>query len=387
MHICAPTPVPSASDRVCSTPRRLDPEFHPGAGPNAAVECLSIQDDGRILLAGPFTSINGQPKSGLARLHADGTLDRAFTVTLKGRLRNAQATSLAVQADGRILVAGAFTRVNGARRGRLARLFPDGSLDRTFLEDLPGATGWVRDVRPQADGTILVGGRLTRMNGHPCLGIARLGNDGALDPQFVPSSTGLKQAEAKAIAVQRDGRILIGGRFISQYGTVLHLLRLRADGSPDTTFLERSMGPNADVGLIQVQQDGRIVIGGLFTSLDGVARTKLARLHPDGKLDATFTSPLGPQDILCCLAPLRSNALIVGGRFHFSGNEQANAIALLNADGTVESSFSTMFMPTSYRFWVFALALQPDGRLIVGGSFREVNGVRRRNIARLLLQV
>jgi uncharacterized delta-60 repeat protein len=93
------------------------------------VYSVALQPDGRVLIAGLFSSVNGTAREMIARLNADGTLDATFqNVSLDDAIR-----VVAVEQDGRVLVGGDFTEVNGVPRGRVARLNADGSLDTTFM--------------------------------------------------------------------------------------------------------------------------------------------------------------------------------------------------------------------------------------------------------------
>jgi len=155
-------------------------------------------------MGGRFSFYGGQPCYRLARLNADGSLDSTFnpSVTSAG----AEVNSLAVQADGRILVGGTFNELNGKRREYIGRLHPDGTLDEDFN---PGADLWIKCVAVQADGKILVGGEFTTLGGQPRSHIGRLNPDGSLDHAFNPGAN----VAVECLAVQIDGKILAGGRF------------------------------------------------------------------------------------------------------------------------------------------------------------------------------
>src|SRR5262249_40131529 len=153
-----------------------------------------------------FTQFDGRPATYLVRLNADGTRDLGFApAAINNELRG-----LAVQPDGRIVVGGRFTGVGGAGRGRVARLNADGSLDATF-DPGSGANDGVRALVLQPDGRVLIAGQFTSVNGTPRNRIARLNADGSLDPTFDPG-TGA-DAQVRTLALQSDGRVLAGGEF------------------------------------------------------------------------------------------------------------------------------------------------------------------------------
>ena len=182
----------------------MDPEFNPD--PNSTVSSLALQADGQILVSGVFTTLGGQPRAHLARLNADGTLDAGFNPAA-----NSSVYSLAVQADGSILVGGAFTTLGGQARSRLARLNADGTLDPSFS---PGADGSVYSLAVQADGKILAAGSFTTLGGEPRSYVGRLNADGTVDPAFPPALNNF----VYALAVQADGKTVLGGAFTTLGG-------------------------------------------------------------------------------------------------------------------------------------------------------------------------
>ena len=168
---------------------------------------------------------------------------------------------------------GSFTTLGGQPRTNLARLNPNGTLDTGFN---PGANGGVSSLAVQADGKILVGGNFIVLGGQTRHFIGRLNADGTLDDTFNPNAI----ADVYAFALQTDGKILAGGRFTTiGWQTRNHIARLNADGTLDSGF---NPGANADVFSLALQVDGKILIGGGFTNLAGQARTYLGRLTATG---------------------------------------------------------------------------------------------------------
>ena len=242
----------------------VDSGFNPGA--NGRVYSLAVQADGRILVGGEFTTLGGQTRNYIGRLNADGSLDSGFNPGA-----DSYVNSLAVQADGRILVGGKFWNLGGQQHWYLGRLNADGTLDS-------GLSGWgegsdsynhVRSLAVQADGRVLVGGRLGA-------NLRRLNMDGTLDYGFNPGAIGY----VDSLAVQADGKILVGGEFGTLGGQTRNLIgRLNVDVTLDTGFNPSVGGayPYA-VNSMAVQADGKILVGGLFTTLGGQPRTNIARI-------------------------------------------------------------------------------------------------------------
>ena len=261
----------------------LDTGFDPNA--NNTVNGLAVQADGKILLVGSFDTVGGTTRNNIARLNSDGTLDTAFDPNANGEVK-----SVAVQADGKILLGGFFNNVGGTARNNIARLNSNGSFDTGFD---PNANSVVSSVAVQADGKILLGGSFTTLqpNGAPSAttrnSIARLNSDGSLDTGFDPNA----DSDVYSVAVQADGEILIGGHFITLQpnGAASPRRAERLRGSTATAASTLPLIPNADsdVFSVAVQADGKILLGGFFTSLQPngapspTTRNKMARLNND----------------------------------------------------------------------------------------------------------
>ena len=367
----------------------LDAGYDPK--PNGIVLALAMHVQGKLVVGGGFTSL--QPASDpavitrnrIARLNANGTVDSEFNPDA-----NNGVTSLAVQRDGKIVLGGYFTTLqpvgdaSPATRQRLARLNVDGTLDSEFN---PRANGSVLAVAVQPDGGLLVGGSFTSVwgRGSETLTrsyVARFSADGSLDTNFAPSVNGV----VDAFGFQSDGKIVIGGYFtraIPRDGLTAvvrnRLARLNADGSLDTDFQLEAGGR---VLVSATQADGRVVIGGTFTSVGGATHNYLARLSADGTVDPTYNPSLNGR--VSTLAIQSDNKVIVGGTFTSVTGEPRNFIARLNPSGSIDSEFNPIVDGP-----VGVILLQPDNRILVGGTFNNVIPARasastpRSNLLRL----
>ena len=268
----------------------LDPSFDPNVTATE-VFATAVQPDGKILLGGDFTAVSGQPRGNLARLNADGTLENT-TGFNNGTGVNARVSSIAVRGDGRILIAGDFTSVNGQARSRVALLNADGSVAELAVFDPgTGANGRVRSLLPQSDGRLLLTGEFTMMNGQTRNRIARLHPTGALESTATfDAGTGANSVVYGA-AVQPDGRIVLWGGFTTVNGqTRTRIARLSASGAVESTAtFNAGTGANELVFSAAVQPDGRIILGGFFTSINGQTRNYIARLLNDGTLEGSAT--------------------------------------------------------------------------------------------------
>ncbi|QBB69066.1 hypothetical protein ELE36_00980 [Pseudolysobacter antarcticus] len=360
--------------------------FDPNA--NNPVSALVVQPDGKTLVGGDFTMIDGQTRNHLARLNVDGSLDASFAATDV----DSTVDVIAVQADGRIVIGGTFNQVGAYIRHRIARLNADGSVDAAFD---PNANSYVYALAQQPDGKLVVGGQFTSLspNGSGAMtrnNIARLNIDGTIDTAFNPNAN----AAVDALALQPDGKLLLGGNFTSLSpnggGAIArnHIARLNTDGNVDTAF-----DPNASntVTALALQPDGKLVLGGFFTSLSPnggatTSRSRIARVNADGSLDTAFNP--SANSFVSALALQPDGKLLLGGFFtSFSPNGGAaitrNYVARLNTNGSVDTTFD----PNANNA-VLALAPQSDGRLLLGGNFTSLspNGggtITRNRIARL----
>ena len=353
----------------------LDASFNPGTGANNDVRTISLQPDGKILIGGAFTSYNGTARNYLARLNADGSLDATFN---PGTGANGFVYALALQPAGKVLIGGDFSSYNGTARSRIARLNVDAVLDASFNPGF-GANGTVLALAQQADGKILIGGAFTSYNGTARNRVARLNADGMLDASFNPG-TGAN-LDVVALVLQPDGKILIGGTFNSYNGTVRNnIARLNTDGTLDASFNPGSGVNGGSVLAFALQTDGKILIGGFFTSYNGTARNYIARLNSDGTLDASFNPGTGADGDVFALALQPDGKILIGGNFTSYNGTARNFIARLNANGTLDASFNPGIGANNP---VYALALQPDGKILIGGEFSSYNGTARNYVARL----
>jgi len=352
----------------------LDDTFKPGTGASSAVYAMAIQPDGKVLIGG---------YNKIARLNADGTLDTAFAPSIS-LYDSVYTDSLVLRPDGNILIGGDFSKVNGISRNGIARLNSDGSLDMSFNPGT-GASSDVGSVALQPDGKVLIGGNFYSVNGTSRYGIARLNSDGSLDENFNPGK-GVYSLSVNAVALQSDGKILIGGDFTSVNDVSRNrIARLNADGTLDMTF-DPGWGANDKVFSIAVQPDGKILIAGEFTGVNAINRGYLARLNADGSLDETFNTESGTDKEIFSVALQSDGKILIGGKFTAFKGKDRKGIARLHPDGTLDTSFdpgSGIVLDYSVPS-VYAIALQSDKKFLIGGYFSTFNDTPRKNIARIM---
>jgi len=370
----------------------LDEAFDPGAGVEDAfgiVRDLAPLPDGGVVVAGLFTKFDGQSRPGLVRLDAEGTVVSEFDPDLDWSQGLVSVELVRRQEDGLLLVAGRFDQLGGQTLFGLARLRETGVPDPSFEGE-----GWgdavvdaVRDLVVQPDGRIVVTGDFDRFGESLHPGIARIEASGAPDETFDPGpglqTAGRSAGVGMAVAVQADGRILVAGQF-TQIGTeVRHNLgRLHSDGSadPDYSDSERIVERVGSVNAITVQEDGRILVGGDFERVDGQPRQALARILPHGALDESFDAHVSQDGLVNAIVLEPRGEVIVGGRFATVQAKSRSNLVRLTANSQLDATFDPGLGPNGE---VYCLALQPDGHILVGGLFDEVNGMPRFRLARL----
>ena len=206
----------------------------------------------------------------------EGSLDMTFNPPDTGFVDGANENVWAIiqQPDGKLIIVGAFTTYNAMSANRMARLNIDGSLDTSF-DPGTGANGIVRTCVLQTDGKIVIGGDFTSYNGTARIRVARLNADGSLDMGFDPGAGASNSVYTSAI--QPDGKIVIGGGFVNFQGTARsYIARINSDGNLDTTF-NPGTGANGIIYSLVVEPEGKIVIGGGFTSYNGTVRRLIGR--------------------------------------------------------------------------------------------------------------
>jgi uncharacterized delta-60 repeat protein len=360
----------------------LHPSFDTVPALNGPVTGAVEQIDGGIVVVGSFTEVYGTARGRIARFHADGSLDSSFMDNLAGA--NGHVRAVALQGDGKIVIGGNFTEVNGTPRQRIARLNADGSLDATFGGEETGIPGgFVLALALQPDGRILLGGDFDTVAGQPRRGIARLNTDGTLDAAFGQGLTGT-DGSVLTIALESGGQILIGGTFTTVHGSPRNrIARLWSWGGLAGTFSVSGStgGANRTVRAITVQPDGKILIGGSFTTFEGHPRNGIIRLNPSHTIDLSFQASIPTVDQFSggphAIALQADGRILVGGLFTGVNGQERNRIARLHTDGSLDHSVGGTDQI------IFSVVVQRDGNILIAGGFTVVNGVPRDKVARL----
>jgi uncharacterized delta-60 repeat protein len=351
----------------------LDTSFDPGTGADSQVWTLALQGDGKVLIGGWFTNYNGVSQRYLARLTASGALDPAFVT---GNGPGYLVTCIAVQPDGKILIGGAFSDYDGTGRKGIARLTSNGALDATFDPGVgPNGTPYALCVLP--DGKIMVGGDFSTWNGVSYGGVARLNTDGTLDGTLIEG--GGANSMVFSIIRLKSGKILLGGNFWEYNGDFhAYLVRINDDGTADTAF-------DSGYGAYYVRDtaecpDGKIIVVGSYTQYDHVGRNNICRINADGTLDAAFDPGSGTDGPIYDAVLQDNGRILIGGNFSTYNDTPRSHLARVNPDGGLDTTFDP---GTGVNNEINRLALQPNGKILIGGQFTDYAGTGRNRVARV----
>ncbi len=382
-----------ASQSFAQPDGSLDLSFNPDSGFDNAVTSIAIQPDGKVIAVGHFSEYNGVVRQGIARLNTDGSLDLTFdpgSGFVDGGNGGILVESVVLQPDGKIVVGGAFTEFNGIGLNSIARLNSDGSIDPTFqigngIDGIDGFAGTVRAIAIQADGNIIAAGYFDGYDVEERHSIVRINEFGSIDNTFYPNPNPLYLGQIYTLALQSDGKIIVGGWFSNFEESLSEsLVRLNPDGSLDGNF-QSGTGVNAyGVEDIEIQPDGKILIAGQFEEVDGQQHFTVARLHPNGSVDNSFSLDPDFNWYASLSLALQPDGKIIMGCWlstWFNADTMVVSIVRLESNGTIDNAFVPGIGINGG--WIDDVELQSDGKIIVAGTFLEFDGISRNSIARL----
>ncbi|HEX8312697.1 MAG TPA: hypothetical protein VF614_15350 [Chthoniobacteraceae bacterium] len=399
----------------------LDRGFAVSAGFGQQVDeapaSVVIQTDLKIVVGGFFGFFEGTSRQGILRLNADGTIDTAYNPGAQlQRVNDASVfiRQIALQPDGKIIAAGSFRYVgaDGVSRYNLVRFNANGTLDATFKPQ--AAVGFrVEALGVAAAGQIVLSYTEYSPEFIPTFGVIRLLSSGALDTSFddgagatqfyVQSgeSAGADHPMAPtALAVQPDGSVIVGGIFDKFNGVArAGLARLMPTGAVDPNFVpagfryvfnlqDEQRNHSAVLSTLRIV-DGKVLVSGDFThvgSPEGPARRGLARLNGNGTLDESFDSaggfgPSFPQ-VLGVSVRAGTGEIVAAGGFSLVGSVKVPGVVQLTSSGSVDAAFVAQ-MQQGFAKPVLVLAMQEDGKVLVGESYTRTDEVVRPGLSRL----
>lgn len=359
-----PTPTPSPTPIPCF---ELGTGFAVTGGQSAAP--FTIQGiNNAIYFGGNFATYNGVLQPQLVKTLNTGAIDPSFVLPFQFGFAGSVSEILPLS-NGQVYVAGAQMDFGGYFN--LVRLNSDGSIDYSLPEVsyLPVGSKNVLIVQP--DNKLIVGGSFTSYSGVSANRIVRINTDGTRDNSFI-IGTGFNNT-VNTGALQNDGKIIIGGAFTSYSGiSSPFIIRLNSDGSKDNTF-NIGTGLGGTVSDLVIQPDGKIIVVGAFTTYNTTTPVgRIVRLNSDGSLDNTFNTGTGFNLIASEILLQNDGKMIIIGNFGSYNGTSAQRIIGLNSDGSVNTSFNTGL---GFDSTPSVIASMSNGRIILAGAFTTYNNV------------
>lgn len=364
------------------------------AGANSQVYASVLQADGKLIIVGSFTAVNGVSRKRIARLNTDGSLDTGFLPTLNQGPNNT-VHCVAILADQRIVIGGEFTSftkadgVTNVPMSRLLLLDANGSIDTADSWANPAVNSTVYAVVAQADNNIVLGGSFTSVNATSRRRLARVNTSGTLDGTYGTTTNGPSDTVVSILLIQtapNTGSCMIGGNFTTVNGLAHHrLARVDTSGLADPAFVDPVL--NSTVWALcedTVTTPGLIFAGGNFTLANATARQRIACFTDLGALDTFAAATEFVGGTVQAIKMDTAGDLIVGGLFtSYNSTVQHYASKLQGSGGSrgqLDASWGDVNVGAG---GVYTVSIQTDGKILIAGNFVAVQSTPRGRVARL----
>ena len=387
-----PTPTPTATSTSTPTPTpSATPTLTPTAttpAPTPTSTTISLPD--AYFVGGTFTTYSGLTRNRAVALNPDGTEYSSFYSAL-GTGFDFGVYDIKRQADNKLVISGAFTTLDGNASSGIIRLNTDFSIDTTFSTNIgTGANSIVESIMIQSDGKIVCVGAFSDFNGVSVGRIIRLNTDGTEDTTFTTNVGTASGSALYDVKIQNDGKIIVAGAFTTWNGNARNrLVRLNTDGTEDTAFYTNlGTGFGLQVRSTEIQSDGKIIAVGQFTTFNGNTRNRVVRLNSDGTEDTSFYTLLGTafnNAMYGIKIQQDDKILLAGSNSQFNGTGFPRFVRLYK-NGTLDSVFQNTLLPTSFNNTIIpqnSVLVQNDTDIIVSGLFTTFKGSTRNRILRL----
>jgi uncharacterized delta-60 repeat protein len=365
---------------------------------DGSINTVAVQSDDKIIVGGVFTNYAGTSgRDRLVRLNSNGTVDSSFCANASdsSKINNA-INAIAVQSDGKILVGGNFSNYAGTSgRDKLIRLNSDGTLDTTFCTNAVDSSkfnGNINSIAIQSDGKILIGGSFTNYAGTSGRNsLVRLNSDGTVDAAFCTNASDSNKfnTTVRAVVLDSSGIIYVGGGFTTYAGNSgrNYLISLNSDGTWNSLFNVDSKF-SGNVRALCVDAANFVLVGGEFTNYDSISgRDRLVRLSGGGTVDAAFCGYASDSSkfnaSIDTIFVQTDNTIVIGGMFtNYSTVSGRSRLVRLNADGSTDVDFcSNASDGNQFNDGVKTVKSQSTGTLVVCGSFTNYENEYNRFIA------
>ncbi len=347
--------------------------FDASLGGQAKINAIEFLDNGKALIGGNFIGIGNEYANYLAMLNDDGTLDSDFQMNL-GEGPNREVFSIAQNGDGDFIVGGAFNKFESTTTGALIKIGSDGTRDATFDPDVyVGYVGpGIEAIEFDSEGKILIGGNFSYVNGTNIYGLARLNVDGTIDGSFNSTNALDAKAYIKDIEIREDDKIIAGGHYyLSSSSPGGILVRFNADGTFDDTFSNDYDLSELYIQAVELKSDNSIVIGGYSQT----NAANLVILDEDGILINDQSISVGQSwESINSIILLDDNNALLGGEFNNINSVQVDDLVKVSLDGALDSEVNYLFNDNgNYYSSLNSIKLLADNRLLASGYFRGVD--------------
>jgi uncharacterized delta-60 repeat protein len=359
----------------------VNPNFFVGNGfdigtfqaPPSLLRQIRLQSNGKIIAGGYFDGYQSNIKRNILRINTDGTFDTTFNIGGVGL--DSYCDNLAIQSDDKIVCVGQFNLYNAVSSpGKIIRLNSDGTKDTTYNTGTGFGVASPWGIAIQTDGKVICVGNFTTYQGNIVNGIVRINTNGTYDNTFNFGGAGFAGGTGNkvyAITIQSNGKIICVGDFTSYNGNAVGgTVRINTDGTYDNTF---SSTVNNTAWAVALQNDGKVLIGGIF-NFPGFY---IYRTNSNGTIDNTFTNA-GFDSLVTNIVLQTDGKILVSGTFTLP----TNGIVRLNTDGSVDSTFN---VGTGLNSTNTNQPIQlSNSNIILGGTFSTFDGQPYNNIVELL---
>ena len=359
-----------------------------GTGFNGSVNAIVIQNDGKIVVGGNFTTVNGNAALNIARLNSDGSFDSAFTSLVPNL--GGPVYALAKFSDGRIIVGGSFSGACASfTYNNLVAIDPTtGCAISNFVNSLSpsGVNGVVRGMAVDSSDNVYITGDFTSVSGSAAVRLAKIKNDGTLQSDLnTTTSVGKFGLGSVGLAVNWANNLLtVGGNFSSIGAGTAQQKTFQINTSSSTlnsTFNIGNSGFDNPVYALAAGPSNSVYAGGNFTSYKSQSVSRFVRLSSNGTLDTAFGAPGFNNDVFAVLVQSDGN-IVVAGSFTVVGSKTTGRLTRLTSLGAFDTFFKS-FDQAGLNATAQALAVDSSQYLYVGGDFTSYNGTSVAHLIRL----
>jgi len=364
-------------------------QFKHGVEPSSNSTSGGIRDfqfspDGKIYISGGYYTYSGNYTTQLTRLNNDLTFDNTFQVSLNSSVSwTSGRVCFGLLPSGNIVLGGDFVGSSEFTK-RFCGLMPSGGTNPSYFTGFnpstAGANAEVLDILPLSDGKAIVAGKFSSFAGSSTNHIFRAGVNGGKDATFnvgLGITSSFLSSYITKVEPTTNGKLLVIGTFTSWNNLPYNgIVRLQASGALDSSFVIGT-GANGSVTAIHELVNGKVLVGGNFTSFNGVACNNLCLLNADGSVDLSFNVGSGLNGIPYSITSNSAGQLFIGGDFTTYNGLQRKYFVTINQDGTLGSGYLGDFSD-----FVSKIKWHTDGNLYVAGQFYGVNGLAINGFAR-----